>query len=96
VLGDSHQQHVEEEPLILGGLAPTEQQVEVLGEAEPAHQITGEIAPAHLDPVRIGLADMAHGPPAHAGTVSSAARFSSGRTTLESLLRHRAIRDRRH
>ena len=61
VLRDRDQQHVEEEALVIGRLAAGEQQVEVLGEAEPAHQVAGEVAPAHLDPVGIGLADAADG-----------------------------------
>ena len=59
VLGDGHEQEVEEEALVLGRLAAGQQQVEVLGEAEPAHQVAGEIAAAHLDAVRAGLADVA-------------------------------------
>ena len=31
--------------------------MEVLGEGQPAHQVAGEVAPAHLDAVRVGLAD---------------------------------------
>ena len=41
VLGDRDEQQVEEEALVLGRLAPGEQQVEVLGEAQPAHQVAG-------------------------------------------------------
>ena len=59
VLGDRDEQQVEEEALVLGRLAAGEQQVEVLGEAQPAHQVAGEVAPPHLDPVGIGLADVA-------------------------------------
>ena len=61
VLGDRDEQEVEEVALILGRLAPGEQQVEVLGEAQPAHQVAAEVAPPHLDPVGIGLTDVAHG-----------------------------------
>ena len=43
------------------GSRPGEQQVEVLGEAQPAHQVAGEVASSHLDPVGIGLADVADG-----------------------------------
>ena len=57
VLGDRHQQEIEEEALVLGRLAAGEQQVEVLREGQPAHQVAGEVASPHLDPVRIGLAD---------------------------------------
>ena len=42
----------------VGSLAG-EQQVEVLGEARPAHQVAAEVAPAHLDAVGVGLADAA-------------------------------------
>ena len=59
VLGDADQEQVEEEALLLGRLVAGEQQVEVLGEAEPAHQVAAEVASPHLDPVRIGLADVA-------------------------------------
>ena len=61
VLRDRDEQHVEEVALLLGRFAPGQQQVEVLGEAEPAHQVAGEVAPAHLDPVGIGLAYVADG-----------------------------------
>ena len=59
MLGDRDQQQIEEEALVLGRLAAREQQVEVLGEAQPAHQVAAEVAPAHLDPIGIGLADVA-------------------------------------
>jgi hypothetical protein len=58
VLGDRDEQQVEEEALVVGRLAAGEQQVEVLREAQPAHQVAGEVAPAHLDAVGIGLADV--------------------------------------
>ena len=35
------------------------EQVEVLGEADSAHQVAAEITPSHLDPVGISLADVA-------------------------------------
>ena len=59
VLGDRHEQQVEEEALLLGRLLAGQQQVEVLGEAQPAHQVAGEVAAAHLDAVGVGLADAA-------------------------------------
>ena len=59
VLGDRDEQQVEEEALVLGRLVAGEQQVEVLGEAQPAHEVAGEVAPADLDAVGIGLADVA-------------------------------------
>jgi hypothetical protein len=59
VLGDRDQQQVEEVALLLGRLLPREEQVEVLGEAQAPHQVAGEVAPPHLDPVWIGLADVA-------------------------------------
>ena len=46
----------------LGRLLAGEQEMEVLAEAEPSHQLAAEIAPAHLDPVGIGLADVRDGP----------------------------------
>ena len=51
------QQQVEEVALLLGRLLAGQQQVEVLREAEPAHQVAGQVATAHLDAVRVGLAD---------------------------------------
>ena len=45
--------------LLARRLPAGQQQVEVLGEADAAHQVAGQVAPAHLDPVRIGLADVA-------------------------------------
>ena len=59
VLGDRDQQEIEEVALVVGGLLPGEQQMEVLREAEPAHQVAAEIAAPHLDPVGVGLADVA-------------------------------------
>ena len=59
VLRDRDEQQVEEEPLLLGRLAAREEQVEVLGEAQPAHQVAGQVAAAHLDAVGVGLRDAA-------------------------------------
>ena len=53
----------------VGRLLPGQQQVEVLGEAEPAHQVAAQVAAAHLDPVGVGLADVADGL-AHVGFIS--------------------------
>ncbi len=53
------EEHVEEVALLLGRLPAGEEQVEVLGEAQPAHQVAAEVAPPHLDPVRVRLADVA-------------------------------------
>ena len=61
MLGNRDQEQVEEVALLLGRLAAGEQQVEVLGEREPAHQLAGQVPPADLDPVRKGLADLAGG-----------------------------------
>jgi hypothetical protein len=41
VLGDRHEQQVEEEVLLLGHLVAGQQEVEVLGEREPAHEVAG-------------------------------------------------------
>ena len=57
VLGDGDEQEVEEEALRLGRLAAGDQQVEVVGEAEPAHQVAAEVAAAHRDARRVGRAD---------------------------------------
>jgi hypothetical protein len=64
VLGDCHEQHVEEEALVLRRLTTGEQEVEVLGKGQPAQQVAGEIASPHFDPVGIGLADVADRRPA--------------------------------
>ena len=61
VLGDRDEQQVEEEPLVVRRLAAGEQQMEVLGEAQPAHQVAGQVAAPNLDPVWIRLADMGGG-----------------------------------
>jgi hypothetical protein len=61
VLGDCDEQEVEEEALVLVRLAAGEQEVEVLGEAQPAHEIAREISSPHFDPVGEGLADVADG-----------------------------------
>ena len=63
VLRDRDEQEIEEEPLILRRLAAGQEQVEVLREAQPAHQVAGEVAPPYLDAVRVGLADVADGIP---------------------------------
>src|SRR4051794_1791727 len=66
VLGDRDEQEVEEVALLLGRLLAGEQQVEVLGEAQPAHEVAGEVAPADLHAVGVRLADVAQrraGPP---------------------------------
>ena len=59
VLGDRDEQQVEEVALVRGGLLAAQEQVEVLREGQPPHQVAAEVAAAHLDPVRIGLADVA-------------------------------------
>ena len=59
VLGDRDEEQIEEVALVFGRLAAGEQQVEVLGEGQPAHQVAGEVLPPHLDPVGIRLADAA-------------------------------------
>jgi len=59
VLGDRDQEQVEEVPLVLGRLGTGQEQVEVLREAEPSHHVAAEIAPADLDAIGIGLADVA-------------------------------------
>ena len=70
VLGDRDQEQIEEEALLRARLPPGEQQMEVLGEREPSHQVAREVPSAHLDPVGIGLAyvsDGAPGPRRHSG-----------------------------
>src|SRR5262245_17099176 len=57
VLGDRHEQQVEEVALLVGRLLAREKQVKVLGEAQPAHEVAGQVAAAHLDPGGVGLAD---------------------------------------
>ena len=83
VLGDRDEQQVEEEALLLGRLVAGQQQVEVLREGEPAHQLAGQVAPAHLDAVGIGLADAADRAPGHrrAEAISGpVGRFPAGRS----------------
>jgi hypothetical protein len=65
VLGDRHQQQIEEVALLLARLLAGEQQVEVLRERQAAHQVAGEVAPPDLDTVGMGLADVADGCPGH-------------------------------
>jgi hypothetical protein len=57
VLGDRDEHEVEEEPLLFRRLVAREQQMEVLGEREPTHEVAGQVAPAHLYTVRVGLRD---------------------------------------
>ena len=61
VLGDRDQQDVEEEALVVRRLAAGEEQVEVLGQAEPPHQVARQVATANLHPVGVGLGDSADG-----------------------------------
>ena len=61
VLGDRDEQQVEEVALLGGRLVAGEQQVEVLGERQPAHEVGRQIAAAHLDPIGIRVADGAPG-----------------------------------
>ena len=63
MLGDGNQQKVEEEALVFGRLAAGKQKVEVVGEADPAHQIARQVAAAHLDAVRMRLANGRYGRP---------------------------------
>ena len=71
MLGDGHEQQVEELALRRRGLVAGEQQVEVLREREAAHEVAGEVAPAHLDAVGMRLADVADGLAGHeAATLS--------------------------
>ena len=55
VLGDRDEQRVEEEALLLGRLLAGEQEIEVLAEADPAHQVAAEIPPTDFDAIGIGL-----------------------------------------
>ena len=59
MLGDRDQEHVEEVALLVRWPRAGEQQVEVLREAQAAHQVVAEVEPAHLDAVGEGLADAA-------------------------------------
>ena len=61
VLGDRDQHQVEEVPLLLGGLAPGEEEVEVLGEAERPIRSPLQVAAPHLHAVGVGLRDVADG-----------------------------------
>ena len=57
VLRDRHEQQVEKEALLLRRLVAGEQQVEELREAQAAHEVAGQVAPAHVDAVGVGLTD---------------------------------------
>ena len=61
VLGDRDEEEVEEVDLLLGRLLPGEQQVEVGGERNVAHQLARQVATPHLDPVGVRLTDVADG-----------------------------------
>ena len=56
MLGERDEDEVEEVPLLPRWFLSRQEQVEVLGEGQPAHQVAGEIAAAHLDPIRVRLA----------------------------------------
>ena len=58
VLGDRHEQRIEEEALLLRRLAAGQQKMEVLGEADVPDQLVRQIAAAYLDTIRISLADV--------------------------------------
>jgi len=57
VLGDRDEQQFEEEALFLARLLAGQQEVEVLREREPAHDVAGEVAPTYLDAIGICVAD---------------------------------------
>ncbi len=59
MLGDRNQQGVKEEHLVLGRLLASEQQMEEVGEADVTDQLARQIAPADLDAIGMGLADVA-------------------------------------
>jgi hypothetical protein len=61
VLGDRHQQQVEKVALVVARLLTGQQQVEVGGEAESAHDVARQIASPDLDTVGVGLGDGADG-----------------------------------
>ena len=48
-------------PAVVGRLPAGEEQVEVLGEAEPSHQVARQVPAANLHPVGVGLRDPADG-----------------------------------
>ncbi len=57
VLGDRHQEQVEEEALLLARLLAGQQQVDVRGERQASHQVARQVAAAHVDAVGVGLGD---------------------------------------
>jgi hypothetical protein len=61
VLGNRDEQQVEEEPLVVGRLFAGQEEMEVLGEGQPAHDVAGQVASANLDAVGVGLGDPARG-----------------------------------
>ena len=88
VLGDRDEQQVEEEALVVGRLVAGQQQVEVLGEGQTAHEVAREVTAPHLDAIGIGLADPRHRPawPAD-GHKPSSSRTSLAPATIASSLR---------
>ena len=59
VLGDRDEKEIEEVALVFRRLTPGQQQMEVLREADPAHEVAAKVAAPHLDPVRVCLTDVA-------------------------------------
>ena len=51
MLGDRDEAQIEKEALLLGRRAAGREEVEEFGESGPAHQIAGEVASAHADPI---------------------------------------------
>ncbi len=78
MLGDRDEEEVEEEALVLGRLVAGQQQVHVLGEGQTTHQVTGQIAATHLDPIGVGLRD----PTDRAARPADRHSPSSSRTSL--------------
>ena len=82
VLGDRDEQDVEEVALVVRRLPAREEQVEVLGEAEPSHQVARQVPAANLHPVGVGLGDPADGgsgaPDLHATIFARRPRATGG------------------
>jgi hypothetical protein len=63
VLRDRDQQQVEEETLVLRRLPAGNEEIEVFAETQPAHEIGGQVASAHLDAVCRRRGNGRHGRP---------------------------------
>jgi hypothetical protein len=85
VLGQRDQQQIEEVALVGGRLLARQQQMELLREGQPAHQVARQVAAAHLDAVGVGLRDVAD----RLGGLSDHRREPTSPATLVRMPAHR-------